>query len=730
MIIHIPTFKEFKQFLKANPPPDKRNFTFATGPFSEKQWLEPRADRLETGEEAFLKLACLYMCVQIRAEALASIRLKLMRKQKEGEAEEVPDHWLSILLENVNQFESAYDLKIKTSAYLDLTGNCFWLFDNYIGKQPTEIWIPRPSQVKIIPDRKNFISHYEYLSQGYDKSQAKRYEIDQVLHFKTFNSIDPWYGASPLLSGSTELATDWYASQYQINFFKNGAMPTKIFQVEGLGSVENMKEWLEKWYLSYGGVKQAHKTAFVNENVKELSSGPTMHDMEFNVLRKFSREYILGLYRVPPMLAGVFEYANYANAREQRKSFWLDGMAPRENQMLSVLDQILLLRFEKPEAGFFWEWDLSNVDALQETSEERIRNAVNLWNSGLAKRNEIRAMVNLSAVDDLEDTYKPAPSSLFSSTDMDNLNKDDMRKLLEAPAFNRVKQLVGVEANGKNGMELKIGDTSWKLNSSPDSFMTKEEYADILWKRFDRRLSQQEFLFEKDMQNFFAGQIKRILANFDEAYPPENKMIPIKFKQASGQTLEIIFKRAIEDEKIKKAILRRFELIVNFAGNVASEDFEAMIDMDLTNPRIKGFFQQKEFLATIINDTTSEQIRLRVERAIEQGMTTKELRDDIVNLFDEISEGRAMTIARTETGGAYNFGTLEAWKQSGVVAKKQWFSARDEKVRDSHKALDGQIVPIDSLFSNGLMYPLDQTAGKPEEVINCRCDMKSLSGKE
>ena len=35
--------------------------------------------------------------------------------------------------------------------------------------------------------------------------------------------------------------------------------------------------------------------------------------------------------------------------------------------------------------------------------------------------------------------------------------------------------------------------------------------------------------------------------------------------------------------------------------------------------------------------------------------------------------------------------------------------------------LEGETVPIDGKFSNGLRYPRDPDDGRPEELINCRC---------
>lgn len=82
---------------------------------------------------------------------------------------------------------------------------------------------------------------------------------------------------------------------------------------------------------------------------------------------------------------------------------------------------------------------------------------------------------------------------------------------------------------------------------------------------------------------------------------------------------------------------------------------------------------------------------------------------------------RAWTIARTEGAAAANFANHAVAETSSYPPnKKVWISSRDDRVRDSHRHLDGQSVKLDGLFSNGLKYPCDP-AGPAKEVINCRC---------
>ena len=76
-------------------------------------------------------------------------------------------------------------------------------------------------------------------------------------------------------------------------------------------------------------------------------------------------------------------------------------------------------------------------------------------------------------------------------------------------------------------------------------------------------------------------------------------------------------------------------------------------------------------------------------------------------------------MARTEATHANNEGTLEGYRQSDVANGKEWIATLDDRTRESHVDLNGEIVGVDEEFSNGLDYP--GADGPAEEVINCRC---------
>ena len=94
---------------------------------------------------------------------------------------------------------------------------------------------------------------------------------------------------------------------------------------------------------------------------------------------------------------------------------------------------------------------------------------------------------------------------------------------------------------------------------------------------------------------------------------------------------------------------------------------------------------------------------------------------------------RARVIAQTETTRAYGAGTLAAGMEqsrvTGRLLQKAWHTERDDRVRASHRAVDGAVRDLGYPFyvdGYPMLFPGDPMA-PPESVINCRCDLVILN---
>ena len=91
----------------------------------------------------------------------------------------------------------------------------------------------------------------------------------------------------------------------------------------------------------------------------------------------------------------------------------------------------------------------------------------------------------------------------------------------------------------------------------------------------------------------------------------------------------------------------------------------------------------------------------------------------ITEKYEQITTGRANTIARTESCYITSIATQDAFEESPVVAGKTWLTAGDGNVRDgdlpdNHVINDNKTVAKDDSFPNGEAFPGEMT-------INCRC---------
>ena len=118
-----------------------------------------------------------------------------------------------------------------------------------------------------------------------------------------------------------------------------------------------------------------------------------------------------------------------------------------------------------------------------------------------------------------------------------------------------------------------------------------------------------------------------------------------------------------------------------------------------------------------------------VTRAIREGraLTVAEADRLTKRYADRLLALRGETVARNEILSGINVSGSEAMEQAvdtGNVPRqfirKKWRTARDERVRSSHRKLHGKVIGLDETYENGCRFPHDPE-GPRSERIGCRC---------
>jgi SPP1 gp7 family putative phage head morphogenesis protein len=185
---------------------------------------------------------------------------------------------------------------------------------------------------------------------------------------------------------------------------------------------------------------------------------------------------------------------------------------------------------------------------------------------------------------------------------------------------------------------------------------------------------------------------------------------------------------AVAPEKLSKRTSKIVKSAVEKFGQDRINEVSQGVDFNVRSPKVERFLEN--FAGNRIkriNETTTDQLRETLRAGVAAGESTRDIAARIREVFEDATDSRATTIARSEIGRASNFGSTEGMKQAGIE-QKEWLATQDDVVRDTHSEMDGQRVGIDEEFESPAggraEYPGD--FGEPEEDINCRCTVLSV----
>jgi HK97 family phage portal protein len=315
----------------------------------------------------------LYAIISMITTAVASTDWELYKKggayKDKMLRKPVPSSAIMDLWNTPNPFFTGYEFRMSVQQHLDLIGEgCIVLSrDTTFGtNMPYEMWPVRPDRIFPVKHPTDFLTGYIYCgANGEEVPLAK----EDVLHLKYPNPADPYRGLGPVQSALLDLESAKNAALWNLNFFRNGARPGGIIEVDyRMGDTE----WLQfnqRWKEQHQGVNNAHRVA-VLENAKWTEVSTTMQDMQFVEMRALSRELIREAFAFPKPMLGSVDDVNRANGEVGEEIFgrWLS--LPRLRLWKEVFNRFLLPQFPN---GNKLEMDFLNPIPTSPSTDNAIR---------------------------------------------------------------------------------------------------------------------------------------------------------------------------------------------------------------------------------------------------------------------------------------------------------------------------------------------------------------------
>lgn len=682
-----------------------------------------------------------YAATKMRATLLASLPLKVYRGTGE-QRKEIDSGPIRDLLDGVNPWWSWDRLAQMTELSLCLWGKNFY-FVNRGGRSgtPRELWWARPDRVRVVPDATNYVSHFLY--RPTNGSKDIRFETNETIWIRTPNPLDEFEGLSPI--SSIRLSADTATAAVKSNraIFSNGIQAGGFFAPKaGQTLTETQaKELTEQMNRRFKGVDKAHRWGVFTFDVDAKTIAMSPKDAEFLGALNWTKEDIALAFGVPLDLIGG--QRTYANVDASERIVWTHTIKPEADFIAAELTEQLLPMFGTTD--LVAEFDYSEVAALSENSDAIWTRAKDAWLSGGLTLNQYMEIIEQEPVKGIlgESRVLPRGSALIDKDG--NLiatasGKGDVSALgagvVDATGVGGVPakpakdgKAPTVDANasqdaqkGQDGAQGGTGGQQPPRSRTARAIVYGSQEHERLMARADGQREPWDQRFGQVTADLMRRQRQSILKQLRDT---ERLSVSGGQRLSAAGLLESIlsFPRWIREFRV--AIRSVIAGAVEDAGTQAMNDFGVGIGFDLGDPNVvKAMERQAQRFASEVNSTTWANLRESLAKGLDAGEGIDALAKRVTEVMGDRIASSGETIARTESLRSATIGSIESARQSQVVTEKEWLSASDDRVRDSHAEAHGQRVGLDEDFHvGGATGPGPGELSDPAEVCNCRCSL-------
>lgn len=698
-------------------------------------------DYASFSEQGFTKCVIVFKSVSLVSGSAGSIRWTLYRKARgpNGKRTEVADHPFLDLMKRPNPMQGGKAFMEAVHAYRLLSGNSYISADGPkkgMMADIRELWTVRPDRMEIRVGPRGYPAAFIYKLNG----RQIEYPVDQttlkstILHLKTFNPTNDWYGLSPVEPGAYGIDQHNAANKWNLSLLQNSARPSGVLVMkasDGSNAMltdEQFKRLKDQIEENYTGARNAGRPMLLEGGLEWAQMSLTNQQMEFIENKNTSARDIAMAFGVPAQLLGIPGDNTYSNYQEARAALYEETVLPAMDYMRDEFNNWIVPSFGD---GFEADYDKDDIHALAGR-----RQAVwdKISNANFLTVNEKRDAIG----------YEPIEGGdvvLVASTQV------PLEDAVEAPDADAEGDQSGDDqGGGASESDPEEDENEPEDDTDQDEGKTLPKFEAKLVNLPDARSRLREWRGQQRLRKKFE---KRFQRQVHATFEVEAQKVADVIQGLDIHHAEYAIRREIDSNH------QQWKIVLSSNITAASQAFKERFQKatkhfprpiehkaDDEDASYEEFMREwiRDHVGeriTDISETTKkrviEAIREAQEEAYDAGTPLRDFSEAVKEAYDGFSEDRATTIARTETGIAANQSLVSAAKASGIPGlQKEWISGDDGRTRPDHVEANGQMVGIDEDFDIGgfkMKQPLDPD-GPPEEVINCRCSVVFSKGEE
>lgn len=381
-------------------------------------------------------ISTVFACVRVLSESIASAPLSLKRWLVGGDSERALTHPLFRLLHlQPNRDLSSFTWREMMVGHLCLRGNCYNEIQRNRYGNITALIPLHPDRMKVIRKEngnKGFIFKEP-------NGEETNYLQSEILHVMIF-SEDGLIGRSPIEVANALFSGARASELYASNFWENDATPGGILATDQKLEKPKKDELRASWDRIHKGPRRARRTAILDAGLKWTSLGMTNIDAQALESRRYSKEEICAIFRVPPHKVMDLSRSTFGNIEHQSIEFVTDSLYPwfqRFNQEFSI--QLL------NDPAYFTEFNsepfllgdqesraksnqIKFMNGALTIDEWRARDGNNALPQGMGRRNFVP--VNLVPLDRVDQTIDARATTPPSASQRDESKNDPLASVL------------------------------------------------------------------------------------------------------------------------------------------------------------------------------------------------------------------------------------------------------------------------------------------------------------
>ena len=172
---------------------------------------------------------------------------------------------------------------------------------------------------------------------------------NEIIHYKEYSPLNTYYGIPDIVAAMPSLIGDQLASQYNIDYFQNKAVPRYVITLKG-GKMSADAEDKMFRFLQTGLKGQSHRTLYlplpadredskVEFKMQAIENG--IQEGSFREYRKQNRDDILIAHQVPISKLGGSESSATASALSADRTFKEQVSRPAQGHLEKVINKIV-----------------------------------------------------------------------------------------------------------------------------------------------------------------------------------------------------------------------------------------------------------------------------------------------------------------------------------------------------------------------------------------------------